>query len=666
MCISKDEHVPNFEEKLVYNDAHCRVRSSGRKPTDILCLLIFLAFWAGMVYISYVAYNTGVPARLVYPTDYMGRVCGRNNSDAEVGSIFPPDDPACFNDTTSAGCQARVQALGLLQEDLTQRPFLWFMELVEPFTYGGVCVSYCPDSTDTAVPFCPSPLFTTNNSIIGSPYCSYKRVDNNMTFPQNTYIQKLKTINYSPVLQRCAPFELTSSQNQLLNTTDMLGLGTFSVMIGDAVQGWRVLLVSAAIALVLAFVWIILLRFLTGVMVWVTILGVWAALAALGVYSFFQGRQRMNDYEGIPVLSDIGKGLYWFGIVVMAIAAVFALLVLLLCRRIMRAIAIIKETSKAVAGVPQVVFFPFFMIIIIAGFCAYWVAFAGLLWSAGKPTRDEYVVKFKWDTTMNNMFYYQIFGFFWTTQFLLSFMYCVIAGVIATWYWTRDKSNVPGFPLLRTIVRTLVFHLGTLAFGSLLVAVVQFLRFLLSQLEARIKSATKSQTIAKGLLCYCKCCLACLEAILKYINKQAFIQTAIYGTSFITSAKNACLLIVRNFIQIAVLDWVGNAVIFLGKVFIGSLTAFIAFFLCKYPVLTGGTLGTPLLIIVVVFIIAYIIANVFMLVFDTAIDTVLQSFLMDEEMSSQGKSEPYCTSTLRDLMNENRRLNDGGGHGCCC
>jgi hypothetical protein len=57
-----------------------------------------------------------------------------------------------------------------------------------------------------------------------------------------------------------------------------------------------------------------------------------------------------------------------------------------------------------------------------------------------------------------------------------------------------------------------------------------------------------------------------LEKCMKFLNKNAYIQTAIYGYSFCKSARSAFFLIARNILRIIAVSCVGDFVLFLGKV----------------------------------------------------------------------------------------------------
>ena len=116
-----------------------------------------------------------------------------------------------------------------------------------------------------------------------------------------------------------------------------------------------------------------------------------------------------------------------------------------------------------------------------------------------------------------------LFGFYWAINFVTAFGQCTLAGAFASWYFAFKKpDDVPTLPLLSAFLRTF-WHVGTLAFGSLIIALVQILRAILDYIDRKTK---KSQTrVAKALMCCCKCCLWYLEKVVRYISKNAYILT---------------------------------------------------------------------------------------------------------------------------------------------
>ena len=117
---------------------------------------------------------------------------------------------------------------------------------------------------------------------------------------------------------------------------------------------------------------------------------------------------------------------------------------------------------------------------------------------------------------------------------------------------------------------------------------------------------------------------------MKFINKNAYIQTAIYGTNFCTSAKNAFFLIARNLMRIAAVGVVSEVVVFIGKYFIIMVTTAFAY-VCMDRVI-GDELNSLVGPCIFVAFFAYCIAILFMSVFAMGISTLLQCFIADEEM----------------------------------
>ena len=52
----------------------------------------------------------------------------------------------------------------------------------------------------------------------------------------------------------------------------------------------------------------------------------------------------------------------------------------------------------------------------------------------------------------------------------------VNAMAVSTWYFTRDKKEVGNMTVINSIKVSMTYHLGTLAYGSLIVAIIQLIR----------------------------------------------------------------------------------------------------------------------------------------------------------------------------------------------
>ena len=147
----------------------------------------------------------------------------------------------------------------------------------------------------------------------------------------------------------------------------------------------------------------------------------------------------------------------------------------------------------------------------------------------------------------------------------------VIAGAVAGWYFTRDKSDLK-LPILGSFKRLVIYHLGTVAFGSFIIALVQLVRMILAYIERKLAKRTNA---CGPLLKCCQCVLWCFEKCLKFLNRNAYIMTAIYGYNFCKAAQKAFSLLTSNILRVAAINSVGTFVLFLGKVAVVASTVII-------------------------------------------------------------------------------------------
>src|SRR4051812_36672804 len=96
------------------------------------------------------------------------------------------------------------------------------------------------------------------------------------------------------------------------------------------------------------------------------------------------------------------------------------------------------------------------------------------------------------------------FHLLWVMQFLIYFTFMVVAGAAANWYfaaWTDDNHTAkvrgnptpenPALPdnaVLAAFKRTAINHLGTIAFASLIIAIIDFIRAVVKYLEEQTRA----------------------------------------------------------------------------------------------------------------------------------------------------------------------------------
>jgi len=99
----------------------------------------------------------------------------------------------------------------------------------------------------------------------------------------------------------------------------------------------------------------------------------------------------------------------------------------------------------------------------------------------------------------------------------------------------------------------------------------------------------------------------------------------------------------RNAARVAAISYVSGGVVFVGKVFITTLTTGIAYFAIDHYV--GDELYSIIGPLFFIAAIAWFIAGMFMSIYDMGIATILQCFVADEEMFTE--DQRYAEGSLK-------------------
>eukprot|EP00541_Cyclophora_tenuis_P016253 CAMPEP_0116552562 /NCGR_PEP_ID=MMETSP0397-20121206/6560_1 /TAXON_ID=216820 /ORGANISM="Cyclophora tenuis, Strain ECT3854" /LENGTH=588 /DNA_ID=CAMNT_0004077535 /DNA_START=88 /DNA_END=1854 /DNA_ORIENTATION=+ len=412
-----------------------------------------------------------------------------------------------------------------------------------------------------------------------------------------------------------------------------------------------------AFALFTSFLYVFILRvpLLLSFTIWTSILLTIAFFVASGYYAYSQASTWSSADPQVRSDTTINV-VRVSSFVLFGIGAFLALLACCLRRQIQLAVGCVKEAGRAMHRMPGIVFVP---VLQGAGFIAFLVplTFYGVhLASLGDIMTEDFplgsgleiaVRTWNFDPFVERCAWYLLFCLFWTGNFIVAVGDMVIAMSVAKWYFARNKKRINSFTVVGSVKDTLYYHLGTCAFGSLVLATVQLLRVILSKIQREVKKA--NSRIANALLCCCQCCLWCFEKCIKFLNKNAYIQTAIFGTAFCKSAREAFLLIARNAGRIGAITYVSGAILFIGKLFISAATTSASFYVMNE--LIGDEVFSLAGPTIFVFIISYFIADMFLDIFDMGISTVLQCFIADEEMFAD-RGECYAEGRLRKYIDD--------------
>lgn len=232
---------------------------------------------------------------------------------------------------------------------------------------------------------------------------------------------------------------------------------------------------------------------------------------------------------------------------------------------------------------------------------------------------------------------YVLFMLFWLASFVNGLNEMTLAGAFGAWYWTNFsninkqlKNKLPFFTVLGSFARAFFFHFGTIAFGSLLIALLKIIRVILEYISNKVeKHLGEDSKIAKFIHCCCSCCFWCLERFLKFLNRNAYVVTAVYSLNFCRAASKAFKLIGANVIRVVVVDKISWFILFLSNLVIAGLVGVLAyfFFTAKIPIDLVAqytpTLNYYFVPLATLVIGVFFISKMFFDVFSMGIDTLL-------------------------------------------
>ncbi|XP_069121444.1 choline transporter-like protein 2 [Argopecten irradians] len=687
------KYDPNFKGPL-----------KNRSCTDIICCLLFLFFLTGMVVCSILGFTRGNPYKLIYPTDSSGNICGLD-SKAGKPYLMYFDVLQCAKmgaNAIVAGCPTPQVCVSSCTSD-----YWVYLEAIATTSTSGLL---CKDSVDTT-----SVTWSQISTLVSNEDCAAYYVKNTPIVGRCVPSFFLEITNYAANLQTSGAYNLTTSSGGSVTANEMTDASYYlakfytatqyiEMVFKDIVASWWLLLVFAGIAMVTCFIWIILLRWIAGVMVWISVVLVFGLLGFACYYSYSQYYELKNQNStatyGISEAFALNFSYYlqlketWlaFGCSTATFIIIFLLIFIFLVKRICIAIELIKEASRAIGHMIFTLIwpiFPFLLQVCVVGYFGVSVAFIASMGQAeyynnstntstdGVNYYLERVTCTPNDTTLGSlcdfvkyggteyiipMQVFMLFMFLWLNNFVIAFGQMVLAGSFASYYWAFEKpKDIPHFPITGSIWRALRYHTGSLAFGSLILAIVQFIRIVLEYLDHKLKDS--ENRLAKFFVKCLKCCFWCLEKCVKFLNRNAYIIVAVYGKNFCSAAKDAFFLILRNVVRAVVLDKLTDYVLFLSKlvvtagVGVGSYFWFqgkINFFSGYVP-----TLNFYITPIVIVIIGTFLITCAFFSVYTMAVDTLFLCFLEDLEMHDGSAEKPYFMSKgLMKIIGKKNKFKD--------
>jgi len=191
----------------------------------------------------------------------------------------------------------------------------------------------------------------------------------------------------------------------------------------------------------IGLIYMVLMKYCSGYLIWGAIILYFILLDVLGYVCYVE----YKNTDSSEVLSEGGKD---FGnkkqamlagaIFCWSISALTLLLVWCNFKRIKLAVSIIKVTADFIEHEYFLYFIPPVLIVITAGFYAFWIYAVIYLYSSGEVHKYETTTPFggiTWNNNIKNFLFYMIFAVIWISELLFAIAYFIIASTACIWYF---------------------------------------------------------------------------------------------------------------------------------------------------------------------------------------------------------------------------------------
>lgn len=213
-------------------------------------------------------------------------------------------------------------------------------------------------------------------------------------------------------------------------------------------------------------------------------------------------------------------------------------------------------------------------------------------------------------------------SYYWTHQVIQNTVHVTTAGVIGTWWFAPgEASTCCSRALMESFVRATTYSFGSICFGSLIVAIVQALRALNHML--------RDNEEFNCLTCIIDCILGCIEEIIEYLNKWAYIYVGLYGYSYIEAGKNVITLFQNKGWTTIITDDLVENVLFMVSVGIGLATGLVGLIIASIDkdIFAGiGVDDAGLVGFILGLLVGFVLASILMSVVGSAVNTVIVCF----------------------------------------
>lgn len=605
------------------NIADDDIEESGNGPmkergiTDCICCILMLAFWGYTIFLMAYGFSKGDPWKLIQTFDHKGRMCGDEATGTEEykrAYFYQPlnglENVVCVKTCPS---WQEGEAIPLEVECFDKEKEDHECKFTGEFTF---------DKMDE----------TTSLSFKGTEFLIY---------------------NTTSILERfCVPHvndptEYAKSLAKNITIATQLA-DQFEEYFSDVRDSWKYMIYVSLISIALSLISLLIIRYLAGFFTWLIILLFLIAIFGLAVVCLRESNRLESIAEQEQVTDDdnntyyTSKNLYILSIVLFILGGIAVLIVLFSISSIALSIAVVKTAALYVANNFFIIFLPIIIAVINIAYIIAWAVSFLYIWSVGEIEQREGIPvnNIKWTTQTRAFVISYFFSLFWNVAFINYIGVFIIGCSCSIWYFNRndDGEAYHKNPILTSMWWAFRYHLGSIAFGAFILAVIWIIQVILAYITKQVNDAKAKGVESRVVDCFLKCmmyCVACFERAIKFLSKLGFIQVAISSRNFCVSCIKAGSLLLTNPMKFGFVLALGEIFVFIGKMFVSSLCGVIGYLMISADSELDAKLYSKVVPVILFVLIGYIVASIFFSTYGVAADAILLCFFWSKERAAK-------------------------------
>lgn len=184
-------------------------------------------------------------------------------------------------------------------------------------------------------------------------------------------------------------------------------------------------------------------------------------------------------------------------------------------------------------------------------------------------------------STLIGVLVFVFFAGYYISEVIKNIIHVCIAGVYGTWYYlSNSDQGEPKHPALGAFKRAMTYCFGPICFGSLIVSIIQLIKSFVQILKQNA-FGSGDNCAGCGFLIL-DFIIGIIEWMVRYFNHYAYCYVALYGKSYIRSAKDTFDLIRFKGMDALINDCFINTSLLLYSLFVGYVVALFAYFYLKF------------------------------------------------------------------------------------